>query len=251
MKPIIGITPSPTRDELAHGTFERYTLAANYANAVLAAGGAPVILPPQGEDTATRLLDSVDGVILSGGGDVEPAWYGDDAIHPQTYGVNPLRDRFERSLITATIARDLPMLCICRGIQVLNVALGGTLFQDVPDQLSRQLQHRQQALGIDAAEPSHTVSVSAGSLLEEIFGQQSIRVNSYHHQAINALAPGLAAIGHADDGLIEAVSLLGKRYVLGVQWHPELMFERHPEHLRPFSRLVESAKVAALSALRG
>lgn len=138
MKPVIGITPSLTRDTLAHGTFDRYVLATNYVNAVLAAGGIPIILPPQ-DDHSLPLLDRLDGLLLSGGADVEPSVYGERTAHPTTYGVSPLRDRFEFALLREALDRDLPVLCICRGIQVLNVVLGGTLFQDVADQYGSRL----------------------------------------------------------------------------------------------------------------
>lgn len=132
MKPVIAITPSPSRGTLANGTFLRYSTASAYVAAVLAAGGFPVILPPQ-DDHAGPLLDAVHGLLLSGDGDVEPARYGAARVHATTYGVSPERDRFEIDLFQEAVARDLPVLGICRGIQVMNVALGGTLVQDIAD----------------------------------------------------------------------------------------------------------------------
>ena len=240
MKPVIGITPSVQMDELAHGTFRRYVLSAPYVRAVEKAGGLPLTLPPQ-EDVAS-LLDIVDGVLLSGGPDVDPARYGDNTVHDQTYGVDAERDQFEIDLFAAAVRRDIPVLGICRGIQVINVALGGTLLQDVPSDHpgAREVGHRQHERGLESSEIGHEVSVCAADLLP-IFASKRPGVNSFHHQAIRDLAPGLAAVAHSPDGLIEAVAMPGNMSVFGVQWHPELMFEHHPEHLAPFRRLVDLA----------
>jgi putative glutamine amidotransferase len=124
---------------------------------------------------------------------------------------------------------------------MLNVALGGTLYQHVPDQFSGELPHRQQALGIPSSEPCHTVRAEPGSMLEAIYGSSAINANSFHHQAIKDLAPSLRIEGRTDDGLIEAVALPGQSFVFGVQWHPEMMFHCHAEHLRPFEHFVAAA----------
>jgi putative glutamine amidotransferase len=249
MKPIIGITPSLSQETFAHGTFERYVLSDNYANAVLAAGGVPVILPPQ-DNHANELLGRLDGLVLSGGADIDPAVYGDTEVHPRTYGVSHLRDRFELALLREALDRDLPVLCICRGIQVLNVALGGTLYQDVADQFGADLLHRQQDAGIDAAEPGHRVTATDGGLLGEVYRATTLETNSFHHQALKDVAPALCVEARSDDGLIEAVSLQTSSFVLGVQWHPEMMFHRHDEHLRPFERLVSVATARSLVGAR-
>lgn len=240
MKPVIGITPSGTRDTFPHGTFDRYALATTYLNAVQAAGGIPIILPPQ-PGPVDAVLSRIDGLLLSGGADIDPARYGDAIVHPETYGIDPLRDEFELTLVHEALDRDLPVLCICRGIQLLNVALGGTLYQHVPDQFSSELSHRQQALGIPSSEPSHTVRAEPGSMLEAIYGSSIIHANSFHHQAIKGLASPLRIEGRTGDGLIEAVSLPGQLFVFGVQWHPEMMFHCHAEHLRPFEHFVTAA----------
>ncbi|MGH2561650.1 MAG: gamma-glutamyl-gamma-aminobutyrate hydrolase family protein [Thermomicrobiales bacterium] len=245
MKPVIGITPSVSIDQLSHGTFERLILSRNYVESVAAAGAIPIILPLQ-DDHAAPLLDLVDGVILSGGADVEPALYGDSEVHPTTYGVSPLRDRFEIELVHAAIERDMPMLCICRGIQVLNVALGGTLIQDVADQYGKTIEHRQQDAGIDSAEPGHRVQAESGGHLEALFGTTDIPVNSFHHQAIRDPAPGLRIEGCADDGLIEAVSVPTASFAIGLQWHPEGMCQRYELQRRPFLALVEAARARRL-----
>ena len=250
MKPLIGITPSLSRDTFSHGIFERYVLSNNYPNAVATAGGIPVILPPQDTD-AGAILDRLDGLLLSGGADIDPAVYGDTDVHPTTYDISQLRDTFEFALLREALDRDLPILCICRGIQILNVGLGGTLFQDVADQFSQDLHHRQQELGIEAAEPSHAVTATDGGLLAEVYGNSTIQTNSFHHQAVKNVAPDLRVEGQTDDGLIEAVSLSARSFVLGVQWHPEMMFRRHDEHLRPFERFVAAAVSWSLVGARG
>lgn len=252
MKPIIGITPSPSTDTLSHGTFVRYAMAAPYVEAVLAAGGVPVVLPPQ-DDHAGLLLDTVDGLLLSGGGDVEPSRYGAVERHPTVYGINPERDRFELDLIAEALRRDQPLLCICRGIQVLNVALGGTLVQDIASQpdLPVRVEHRQQEVGLAPDDLGHDVAIDLNSPLRRLAASASLGVNSYHHQAVDRLASDLLAIAHAPDGLIEAATLPSRGFVLAVQWHPELMFERHPEQLQLFLALTEAASAQRLAGLPG
>lgn len=249
MKPVIGITPSPIKDTTASGTHERYALATGYVNAVIAAGGIPLILPPQ-DDNVDALLNLVDGLLFSGGADIDPSHYGDSEVHPTTYDIHPLRDRFELALITAAIERDYPTFCICRGVQLLNVAQGGTLFQHVPDQHDPTIPHRQQEAGFESHQPSHTVTASTGSLLASAYESTRIHVNSYHHQAVKDLAGSLRASARAGDGLVEAVELPDRTFVLGVQWHPEMMFHKHPEHLAPFKHLVEAALARRLAESR-
>jgi putative glutamine amidotransferase len=245
MKPVIGITPSLASDKLPHGTFERQILARNYVEAVIAAEAIPIILPLQ-DDHASTLLDLVDGLVFSGGADVEPALYGDTEIHPTTYGISRLRDRFEIELIHAAIGRDMPFLCICRGIQILNVALGGTLIQDVADQFEGAVRHRQQDAGIDSSESGHTVNATPNGRLAAIYGADAIAVNSFHHQAIREPAPGLVIEGQSEDGLIEAVSVPASSFAIGVQWHPEMMYQRHDEQRLPFAALVDAARARRL-----
>jgi putative glutamine amidotransferase len=239
MKPLIGITPSPTTDVLPHGTFERYVIASTYVDAVTLAGGIPVVVPPQAD--IASLLDAIDGLLLSGGADVDPARYGDHSVHPTTYGVSDLRDRFELALVNHALEHDLPLLAICRGIQVLNVALGGTLIQDIADQHSPQIQHRQHDAAIDKDEIGHSVTLAADSHLAAFYGAEEVGVNSFHHQAIREAARELVPIGFAEDGVIEAVTLPTHSFVLGVQWHPEIMVHRHPIQLQPFRALVDAA----------
>lgn len=237
MKPLIGITPSPRSDERFG---ESFSMANTYVSAVEAAGGIPVVLPPHRGGVA-ELAEALDGVLFSGGGDIRPSRYGDETMHPTTYGISDLRDEFELALLDAALARDLPVLCICRGIQVLNVGFGGTLYQDVADQFPGASAHRPEGEGGARHEPLHAVAAEPGSLLAGVYGQGEIAANSFHHQTLKEIGAGLEVIGRSADGSVEAVAAPDRRFVLGVQWHPEMMFAVHDEHLRPFARLVEEA----------
>lgn len=237
MKPLIGITPS-LKDDSHFG--ELFTMAATYVNAVATAGGVPLVLPPHQADIGA-LLDGLDGLLLSGGGDIRPDRFGDETVHPTTYGVSDLRDDFEFALLAEALRRDLPLLAICRGIQVLNVGLGGTLYQDVADLYADAIPHRQEVTPETRHEPSHPVTAEPGSLLAAVYETTTIQANSFHHQAVKEPGEGLVVVGRTDDGTIEALELPNRRFVLGVQWHPEMMFAAHREHLRPFTRLVEEA----------
>ena len=239
-KPIIGITPSPMDDTQEHGSFHRYAIANTYTSAIEAAGGVPLVIPPQ-EGNIDDILDVIDGLLLSGGGDIDPAIYGDSETHEKTYGIHKGRDDLELALARGAMERDVPTLCICRGIQVLNVALGGTLYQDVADQFSSEISHRQQENGISKEDPGHEVDVQPDSLLAATYGAPSVAVNSFHHQSLKEIAPDLRVNAVAPDGTIEGVEHPGKSWVLGVQWHPEMMFKAHGEHLKPFAALVENA----------
>lgn len=205
-----------------------------------------MVLPPQSDNVAA-LLDIIDGLLLSGGADIDPARYGDPAVHDTTYGIDAERDQFEIALVHAALARDKPVFGICRGIQVLNVALGGTLIQDVATGHpgAAEVGHRQHERGLEDSAVGHAVSAVAPELLP-IFDESELGVNTFHHQAIRELAPDLVPVAHSPDGLIEAVAMPSKPNIFAVQWHPEMMFEEHPAHLRPFARLVEFAEARKL-----
>ena len=184
----------------------------DYARAVIRAGGLPVWIPV---DTPLEVLDRLDGLLLSGGDDVAPAAYG-ELPHPKVAGVSERRDAYERALFERALTLDLPTLGVCRGPQLMNVHLGGTLHQHVPA-------HTGWDLPVDAV--LHRVAFEAGTTLHDIYGPE-IEVNSLHHQGLAELGDGVRAVGHTvggpDDGLVEAIEIDGKP-VLGVQWHPELM----------------------------
>jgi putative glutamine amidotransferase len=241
MKPVIGITPSSQTDTLPHGTFERFYLTAAYVRAVAAAGGVAIVLPPQ-PDAAEALLDVIDGLILSGGPDIAPERYRDAALHEATYGIDSARDELELDLVYGALRREMPIFGICRGIQVLNVAMGGTLIQDAPSQHpgADAVGHRQYLRGLEAWQIGHDVDVVAPTLLP-YDSTSSLGVNSLHHQAIRELALDLIPVAYSPDGLIEAVARAEDPDVFAVQWHPELMFESDATHLQPFRRLVTAA----------
>lgn len=200
---------------------ERTGLNAAYVRAVTAAGGVPIVLSPlMGHSLAARALDGVDGLVLTGGEDVDPAWY-ETAPHPRLNPPSRERDLFELALFAAARQRELPVLGICRGIQLVNVALGGTLYQDLPSERRGTVDHDPQGARTDR---SHDVRLEPGSLAAGALGSAAVRVNSFHHQAVRDLAPKLVASGWSEDGLIEAVEgAEGQPWLLAVQWHPEEM----------------------------
>jgi putative glutamine amidotransferase len=213
-----------------------------YLAAVRAAGGLPVVLAPLATpEEIAATLDAVDGLLFTGGRDVDPRHFG-EAVLNETVELEPDRDAFELPLIRGALARDLPVLAVCRGCQVLNVALGGSLWQDLPAQRPSDLVHRQRAPR-DAV--THAVHIRAGSLLAAVAGEGVadgiLQANTFHHQAVRDVAGGLVAVGYAADGTVEAVEAPDHAFVLGVQWHPESLAPRRPEHHRLFQALVEAA----------
>jgi putative glutamine amidotransferase len=242
-KPVIGVTPlgvEKTYDDSA--TFVVYGAYGAMVRAVTAAGGIPLVIPPESGDVKD-VLDAIDGLLVTGGDDIDPARYGDTEAHPRTSGIDALRDALELDLVRGAIEREMPMLCICRGIQLLNVALGGTLLQDIPSQYPTEIVHEQTKVGVAEEDPQHSVRVTPGSLLARTYGVETLEVNSLHHQSLRDIAPDLTVNAVAPDEIVESVSLDrdGAAWTLGVQWHPELMFERYDEHLKPFTALVEEA----------
>jgi putative glutamine amidotransferase len=235
-RPLIGLSTSVTIDAVP----ERAFLNAPYLHAVQQAGGIPVLLPPH-LDAVSRagLLDRLDGLVLSGGGDVDPARYG-DAPHPRTADVSPARDTLEIALVHQALERDTPVLAICRGIQVLNVALGGTLHQHLTDDPGGPVAHAQSE---PRSRPTHTVKVlTEGTRLGRIVGDAELAVNSFHHQAVRRLGDGLREVAWAPDGLVEAVELAGDRLVVGVQWHPEDLVGHDAAARRLFAAVVDAAR---------
>ncbi|HJR51255.1 MAG TPA: gamma-glutamyl-gamma-aminobutyrate hydrolase family protein [Gemmatimonadales bacterium] len=225
---------------------ERTGLNSAYVRSVLAAGGVPVMLSPlMGPSYAARALDGVDGLVLTGGEDMDPAWYHAEP-HPKANPPSRERDLFELALFAAARQREVPILGICRGIQVVNVALGGTLWQDLSSERPGEVDHYPEAA---RSERTHMVRLQPGSLTASALGATEIRVNSFHHQAIRELAPDLVATGWTEDGLIEAVEgAPGQPWLLAVQWHPE---EMHAEVRNPdrglFRALVERTGSAVAS----
>ncbi|MGI9253187.1 MAG: gamma-glutamyl-gamma-aminobutyrate hydrolase family protein [Thermomicrobiales bacterium] len=248
MKPVIGITPGAAFESHPYGDFRYVHLNEDYTRAVEAAGGIPVVLPPQADPAA--LIPMLDGILFSGGPDVDPSHYGDTEVHPMTYGIDERRDSFELELVRAAEAAGLPILGICRGIQVMNVALGGTLIQHVADcrETLPGIGHRQHEAGLKANEIGHLAVVLDHPMADAVGGAGTLGINTFHHQAVAQVAPSLDVLAWSQDGLVEAVAGRGENFVLGVQWHPEMMFDAKPDLLRPIISLVEAAKTRKLAA---
>jgi len=220
----------------------RATVNAAYLRAIERAGGVPLLIAPQLATGAVDALFSLaSGLMLPGGGDLDPGRYGEPP-HPAVTGVDPARDELEFSLVRRALDRDMPLLAICRGMQVLNVALGGSLHQDIPSCLAGAMVHAQ---GEHRDVATHPVTVKRGSCLASVLGQAELQVNSMHHQALNRVAPGLRVVAAAPDGVIEGVELPSARWVLGVQWHPEELAAHSEPDVRLFRRFVEAAEAAA------
>ena len=208
-KPIIGITPQLGEDG-------RQFCQANYLNCVTQAGGIPLILPiTEDEDQMRRYLEICDGIIFAGGPDIDPALYGEKTL-PECGAICAPRDAFELKFLP--MALEKPLLAICRGIQVLNVALGGTLYQDINSQLPIKALHRMPAPTDDTC---HAVTVSEGTILGELATEKTYAVNSFHHQAAKDVASGLVVSARSEDGVIEGLEMPSAPFVVGVQWHPE------------------------------
>ena len=200
-----------------------------YLDAVAAAGGTPLLLPPVGTDPS--VLEILDGLVIAGGCDVDPASYA-ATPHPETVDTRPGRDDHETVLIRAALDQDLPLLAICRGLQMLNVALGGTLHQHLPEIVAHD-EHRPQPAVFGTTE----VKIEPGTLTARILGD-SATGSCYHHQALDVIAPALKVTARAGDGTVEAAEVEGKDFALGVQWHPE----ETPEDLRLFTALIRSTQ---------
>ena len=217
MKPIIGLVP------LVDDERESLWMLPGYMQGAEEAGALAVMLPLLTDEAGiARLSGALDGLILTGGHDVSPSLYG-SAVSPACGPVSPERDAMERILLNLALARDLPVLGICRGHQFLNAALGGTLYQDLPTERPSAVCHRQKP-PYDL--PAHTVRVCGGTPLARAVGAGDLPVNSCHHQAVRDLAPGLSPMAFSEDGLVEALCMPGKRFVWGVQWHPEFSFRQ-------------------------
>jgi gamma-glutamyl-gamma-aminobutyrate hydrolase PuuD len=227
-RPVVGITTYVTPTSFGVWEVESALVPADYVRAVERAGGRPLLVPPSDEGIE-ETLDAVHGLIFSGGSDLDPALYGQEA-HAETNGVVPERDRAELALLRAALARDMPVLAICRGSQVLNVALGGDLVQHLPDVVGNE-QHKHTP-GVFA---DHDVAIDDGTRLGAILGGH-VPVKSHHHQGFGRLGEGLRVAAHADDGAVEAVEDPERRFTLGVLWHPEA-----GEDMKLFEALVEHA----------
>jgi putative glutamine amidotransferase len=211
MKPVIGLTCSIDS--------QKHFLNNDYAEAIIRAGGFPLVIPMGTESDIVQFAGMVDGLMMTGGNDPNPHLFGQDP-HPKLGEVTPERDALEVELARHFLYLNKPILGICRGMQIMNVAVGGTLYQDISQHKAELIQHEQDAPREHA---SHYVQVEEGSLLYRLAGENRITVNSFHHQAVRDVAPSFVVSGIASDGIIEAIESRRHRFVLGVQWHPEGM----------------------------
>jgi putative glutamine amidotransferase len=228
-RPVIGITTYLTTARWSYWELPAALIPASYVRSVARAGGVPLLVPPSGGDGFEEILDALDGLVFSGGSDLDPELYGEDA-HPETTGVIRERDDFELALMTAALARDLPVLAICRGSQVLNVALGGGIEQHVPDRVGNEV-HKE----IPGVFAEHDVEVTPGTRLASIVGART-HVKSHHHQSFTGVGEHLQVTARADDGTPEGLEDPSRRFTLGVLWHPE-----EGEDLALFEALVAEA----------
>lgn len=237
MRPVIGLTHSIQQDEA------RLMMPMSYSNVIREAGGTPILLPiTRDEEVIASYAELVDGVLFSGGEDVDPAFYGEEQLWA-CGDVLPLRDEFELKLCRILLEKypQKPILGICRGEQVLNVACGGTLYQDIRSQLPGGIAHQQHQ---NSHYASHKAIIEKDALLYRIYGCSEVQVNSFHHQAVKELAPGLRLTAVASDGVIEGFEKPDHPYFVAVQWHPERLVEgpHHPEHKPLFKSFVDACR---------
>lgn len=234
-KPLIGVTAS--HDTKANGV----SLRSNYLEAIHAFGGIPVVLPLElTDEEMEQLADTLDGILFTGGPDIHPFHFGEETL-AGCGDASPVRDTLELFFFSRMYQRRKPILGICRGAQLINIALGGTLYQDIHSQLKDRppLAHLQP---FSYKTPCHRVEVVSETLLEQITRTLSIDVNSMHHQAIKEPAPGLTVCGRASDGIIEAVEMSDYSYLLGVQWHPEFLTDNCDHARSLFTSFIRSCE---------
>ena len=231
--PLIGISGTHTSGGATQ-------VNSTYIDAVMRAGGVPVVLPintnPQ---IMEKMVASIDALIMTGGEDIDPLYYGEEPI-PAQGEIVPARDAFDIAMIRLAVARGIPVLGICRGHQLMNVAFGGSLYQDFPSQMGKKVyKHRQQAPGWYG---THAVAIEEGSVLAKVLGKTSVRTNSFHHQAIKDLAPGFVVTAATGDGVIEGIEKQGNPKVFGVQFHPEVPTANGSDEFLPiFQYLIKLA----------
>ena len=231
-RPIVGVLAEVDAEK-------RCSVMQAYLAAIESSGGAPFLLPySEEEGTLQALLSFCDGVLFTGGADISPSLYGEET-REACGEIYPYRDRLEMRAFSLVMEKNLPILAICRGAQLVNAALGGTLYQDIPTEYETAIGHRQ-------SEPryahSHEVHVLAGTPYHRLIRAERIRANSFHHQAIKTLGRGLSVMAKADDGIVEAVYLEGDRYLRAYQWHPERLCGHDPNHRAIFDDFIEACR---------
>lgn len=237
MTPLIGITTGFQRVPSGEGQTRAHTLYTDFTAMVRRAGGTPVALVPV--DDPGTVVARIDGLVLTGGGDVDPARYG-GFEHETIHGVEPERDDLEMALVRMALERHLPTLAMCRGMQVLATALGGTLVEDIATAVDGALEHKRD--GADAGRPVHEVALVEGSRLAAILDTEAVEVNSVHHQSVRTPGPSLMVTGRAPDGIIEALEHQDTSWPMwAVQWHPEWMPDA-PASQALFRAVVDAAR---------
>ena len=233
--PVIGLASSFMTQEDNELVF----LPLSYFTAIRHFGGIPLLIPVKAEEAELRfLLDRCDGLILTGGNDIDPSLFGDEKLN-ESVVTAPERDAQEGRVIDMAVERKLPILGICRGVQMLNVHFGGSLWQDIPTQIPSELYHRMEK---PYHRTSHACHLVPGTPLHTLCGRDSIGVNSHHHQAIKELAPGFVSMGSAEDGIIEAICDPGRPFCWGVQWHPERIWDMEESSAKLFEAFIEACK---------
>ena len=236
MQPIIGILTAIDDERTT-------TLLCSYAQAIEKSGGVPLLLPyVENDGVIDQFVSVCDGFFFTGGKDIEPSRYGKERI-PTCGIIQKYRDELEFKVFAKAFQTQKPILGVCRGAQVINVALGGTLYQDIPSQLPTEIAHRQSEA---KNKPSHEVKILKNTPLYALIGKERMQANSFHHQAINKLGRGLEIMALADDGVIEAVYLIGKRYLNAYQWHPERLCETDGENKKIFDDFIQNCLAGRL-----
>lgn len=244
-RPVIGIPTQTLQaiDGIPAGLPHSWVMNRRYYHAVTAVGAVPWMIPLLHDDldTLREIFDRLDGLLIAGGVDMHPSRFG-EAEHPKLGRTDTARDVVELQLTTWALEEGMPLFGLCRGLQVLNVARGGTLWQDIADQVPEAARHDYFPTdGFARDYPAHDVRLAPWSLLRGIYGEDTVAVNSMHHQAIRELGHGLLASAHSPDGLIEAVETPGDHWVLGVQWHPEMFEETDPRTRALFQAFIDAA----------
>jgi putative glutamine amidotransferase len=246
-RPLIGVTTQTLQaiDGIPEGLPNSVVMNQRYYHAVASAGGAPVLVPLLDDlDTLRAIYERTDGILIPGGVDVDPASFGEDP-HERLGRTDPARDRVEIQLVKWAVEDDKPVLGLCRGLQVINVALGGTLYQDLESEYPNAIKHDYfPTYGYPRDHLAHDVAVEAGSRMRHALVNSAVPVNSMHHQGIKALASSLAASAVAPDGLIEAAESANDSYIVGVQWHPEVFELSEPSSGVLFTDFVQAASRA-------
>lgn len=243
MNPIIGITTRQPVVKTPGGDREAHVVDRVYTDVVMRSGGIPILVSPVAPDDVTRILGTVDGLILSGGGDIDPSFYGSQ-LPDNSHAIDRLRDEFEFALVREAQRRHMPTLAICRGLQVINVALGGDLIEDIPSEIG-SIDH--EVRGPTIVDCHQNVTIEPTSAVAKAIGRTQVAVNSVHHQAVRTVAPGLVARGWTDDGVIEVLEAADDNWpLLAVQWHPEYLAVKDDQaSLALFATLVRWATATA------